>query len=137
VISELVRPNPDPNVVSWVRDADEGCLYLSVLTFGEIRRGIEALPPGARRERLRRWLEIDLTDRFEGRILPVDRRVAELWGIIMARAAAASVRLPSIDTLIAATAEHQGMVVVTRNTRDFAHTTVAAIDPWEKRGPAP
>ena len=137
MISELVRPNPDPNVVSWVRDADEGCLYLSVLTFGEIRRGIEALPPGARRERLRRWLEIDLTDRFEGRILPVDRRVAELWGIIMARAAAASVRLPSIDTLIAATAEHQGMVVVTRNTRDFAHTTVAAIDPWEKRGPAP
>jgi toxin FitB len=90
-----------------------------VLTFGEIRRGIEALPEGVRRQRLRRWLEVDLTDRFDGRILPIDRRVAELWGIIQARATAASIRLPSIDTLIAATAEHHGMVVATRNTRDF------------------
>lgn len=104
-----------------------------MLSFGEIRRGIEVLPEGARhrRERLRRWLEVDLTDRFEGRILPVDRRVAEIWGIIMARAAAAAVQLPSVDTLIAATAEHHGMVVVTRNTRDFVHATIAAINPWE------
>jgi toxin FitB len=101
-----------------------------VLSFGEIRRGIEVLPEGARRERLRRWLEIDLTDRFAGRILPIDRRVAEIWGIIMARGAAASLSLPSIDTLIAATAEHHGMVVVTRNSRDFAHATIAAVNPW-------
>jgi predicted nucleic acid-binding protein len=133
-----VRPNPDPNVVSWVRATDESRLYLSVLTFGEIRRGIEALPSGRRRDRLRRWLEVDLTDRFEGRILMVDRRVAELWGIIMARAAEAGMQLPSIDTLIAATAEHHGMVVATRNTRDFAHATIAAVDPWTAAdGPRP
>jgi toxin FitB len=58
---------------------------LSVLTFGEIRRGIEQLPPGSRRERLRRWLEVDLTDRFKGRILDIDRRIAEIWGMIIAR----------------------------------------------------
>jgi predicted nucleic acid-binding protein len=133
VISELVRPVPDANVVAWVRAIDETCLYLSVLSFGEIRRGIERLPKGLRRERLRRWLEIELTDRFEGRVLGIDRRVAEIWGMIMARGAAASVRLPSIDTLIAATAERHGMVVVTRNLRDFAYALVASVSPWEAR----
>jgi hypothetical protein len=94
---------------------------------------LERLPEGLRRERLRRWLEIELTDRFEGRVLGIDRRVAEIWGMIMARGAAASVRLPSIDTLIAATAERHGMVVVTRNLRDFAYALVASVSPWEAR----
>jgi toxin FitB len=96
--------------------------------FGE---GIEQLPQGPRRERLRLWLEVDLADRFKGRILDIDRRVAEIWGMMTARAAAASVRLPTIDTLIAATAERHGMVVATRNLRDFAFTTVAAVSPWD------
>jgi hypothetical protein len=130
VISELVRPNPDANVVAWVRAEDESCFYLSVLSFGEIRRGIERLPQGARRERLRRWLEIDLTDRFKGRILDIDRSVAEIWGMIMARGAASSVQSPSIDTLIAATAERHGMVIATRNLRDFAFAAVAVVSPW-------
>jgi hypothetical protein len=130
VISELVKPNPDANVVAWVRAEDESCFYLSVLSFGEIRRGIERLPQGARRERLRRWLEIDLTDRFKGRILDIDRSVAEIWGMIMARGAANSVRLPSIDTLIAATAERHGMVTATRNLRYFAFAAVAVVSPW-------
>ena len=130
VVSELVRPSPDPNVVAWVRAGDETRFYLSVLTFGEIRRGVERLPPGPRRDRLRLWLEVDLTDRFRGRILDIDRRVAEIWGTIMARGAAASVRLPTIDTLIAATAERHGMVVATRNLRDFAFAAVAAVSPW-------
>jgi predicted nucleic acid-binding protein len=131
----LVRPNPDANVIAWVRAGDETSYYLSVLTFGEIRRGIERLPQGPRRERLRLWLEVDLTDRFKGRILDIDRRVAEIWGIIMARGAAASVRLPSIDILIAATAERHGMVVATRNLRDFAFAAVASINPWDARRP--
>ena len=130
VVSELVRSNPDANVVAWVRTGDETRFYLSVLTFGEIRRGIERLPPGPRRERLRLWLEIDLTNRFKGRILDIDRHVAEIWGMIMARGAAGSVRLPSIDTLIAATAERHGMVIATRNLSDFAFTAVAVVSPW-------
>jgi toxin FitB len=131
VISELVKPVPDANVVARVRAVDENCLYLSVLSFGEIRRGIERLRQGPRRERLRQWLEIDLTDRFEGRVLGIDRHVAEIWGVIMARGAAPSVRLPTVSTLIAATAERHGMVVATRNLRDFAHAAVAAINPWD------
>lgn len=83
VVSELVRPNPNANVVAWVRAEDETRFYLSVLSFGEIRRGIEQLPQSPRRERLRLWLEVDLTDRFQGRILDIDRRVAEIWGMIM------------------------------------------------------
>ena len=133
VVSELVRPNPNANVVAWVRAEDETRFYLSVLSFGEIRRGIEQLPQSPRRERLRLWLEVDLTDRFQGRILDIDRRVAEIWGIIMARGAAASVRLPSIDILIAATAERHGMVVATRNLRDFAFAAISAVSPWEAR----
>ena len=78
-----MRPDPDANVIAWVRAGDETSFYLSVLSFGEIRRGIERLPQGPRRERLRLWLEIDLTDRFNGRILDIDRRVAEIWGMIM------------------------------------------------------
>lgn len=121
--------------LAWVRAEDETRFYLSVLTFGEIRQDIERLPQGPRRERLRLWLEIDLTDRFKGRILDVDRRVAEIWGMIMARGAAASVRLPTIDTLIAATAERHGMVIATRNLRDFALAAVAAVSPWEAGNP--
>jgi toxin FitB len=135
VVSELVRPHPDENVIAWVRAGDETCFYLSVLSFGEIRRGIERLPQGPRRERLRLWLEVDLTGRFKGRILDIDRRVAEIWGMITARGAAASVRLPTIDTLIAATAERHGMVVATRNLRDFAFAAVAAVSPWVARSP--
>jgi predicted nucleic acid-binding protein len=135
VVSELARPNPDENVTAWVRAGDETCSYLSVLSFGEIRRGIERLPQGPRRERLRLWLEVDLTGRFKGRILDIDRRVAEIWGMITARGAAASVRLPTIDTLIAATAERHGMIVATRNLRDFAFAAVAAVSPWVARSP--
>ena len=133
VVSELVRPAPDPNVVAWIRGADEGELHLSVLSFGEIRQGIERLLPSARRERLRRWLELDLTDRFEGRILGIDRDVAEIWGVMMARGAAARVRLPTLDTLIAATAQHHGMIVVTRNVRDFEPSGVPTANPWAPR----
>ena len=135
VVSELVRANPNANVVAWIRSEDETRFHLSVLSFGEIRRGIEQLSQTPRRERLRLWLEVDLTDRFRGRILDIDRRVAEIWGMMTARGAAASVRLPTVDTLIAATAERYGMVVATRNLRDFAFAAAAAVSPWEARNP--
>jgi len=130
VVSELVKPRPDTRVVAWIRASDEADLYLSVLTFAEIRFGIEKLPRGARRERLRGWMETELADRFEDRILGIERGIAELWGVIMARAAAMSLRLPVMDTLLAATAEYHGMTMVTRNVRDFARDDVATLDPW-------
>jgi len=102
VISELVRPSPNTNVVAWMRATEESRLFLSVLTFAEIRRGIERLPSGARRDRLRRWMAVELTDRFEGRILPVDRGVAEAWGVIVGRAERSGTRPPTMDALFAA-----------------------------------
>jgi len=130
VVSELVKPSPDARVAAWIRATEETVLHLSVLTFAEIRFGIEKLPQGTRRERLRRWMDTDLADRFEGRILGVDRAIAELWGVIMARGFAVSVRLPVMDTLLAATAEYHGMTMATRNIRDFARAGVATLDPW-------
>ena len=130
VVSELIKPSPDARVAAWIRATEETDLHLSVLTFAEIRYGIEKLPQGSRRERLRRWMDADLADRFEGRILGVDRAIGELWGVIMARGFALSVRLPVMDTLLAATAEHHGMTMVTRDIRDFARAGVATLDPW-------
>jgi predicted nucleic acid-binding protein len=127
----LIKPAPDPSVAAWIRAADEDHLHLSVVTFAEIRRGIERLPHGARRERLRRWLEVELTDRFEGRVLILDRAIAETWGVIMARAEAGGVRPPTMDALLAATAEQRGLTLVTRNVRDLGRAGVAIIDPWD------
>ena len=86
VVSEWVRPHPDPNVISWLAEVDEDRVFVSVISFAEIRRGVEMLPAGRRRERLATWLAEDLAARFEERILDIDPYVAETWGVVMARA---------------------------------------------------
>src|SRR5215813_14448177 len=80
-ISELVRIKPDSNVTAWIEDAEESLLYLSVLTLGEIRKGLASLPQGKRRSQLETWLEVELHARFSGRILPIDIAVADRWGL--------------------------------------------------------
>src|SRR5438034_3089858 len=85
VVSEWVKPRPDTNVVAWLTDVDEDRVFLSVATFAEIKRGVELLPAGRRRDRLNDWLAMELPTRFETRILEIDQRVAESWGILMAR----------------------------------------------------
>jgi predicted nucleic acid-binding protein len=86
VISELVKPRPEPNVTAWVEDTDESLLYLSVLTLGEIRRRIATLPQARRRATLEAWLNKDLRARFEDRILAIDQEVADRWGLLTAAA---------------------------------------------------
>jgi predicted nucleic acid-binding protein len=130
VISELVRPKPSPRVVAWMEAADEAMLYLSVVTVGEIRKGVAGLPQGKRRTRLETWLEAGLQARFAGRIVPVDAGVADRWGWIAAAAKRKGVALPVIDGLIAATALHHNLTVVSRNPRDFAETHVTVLNPW-------
>jgi predicted nucleic acid-binding protein len=129
VISELVRPKAEPKVRAWVASTDESLLYLSVLTFGEIRKGIVALQNGSRRVELEAWLDGDLTLRFSNRILAIDQAVADRWGRLAAQAGAKS-PLPVIDGLIAATALHYNLTLVTRNTKDVAATGVPLFDPW-------
>jgi predicted nucleic acid-binding protein len=109
----LVRVKPDPRVLEWMEAAEETLLHLSVLTLGKIRKGLAALPQGRRRMRLEAWLEVDLRGRFSGRILPVDAAVADRWG------------------LLAATALHHNLTMISRNVCDFAAAQVPVLNPWE------
>ena len=130
-VSEMVRVKPEPRVLEWMEAAEETLLFLSVLTLGEIRKGLAALSHGRRRARLEAWLEVDLRDRFSGRILPVDEAVADRWGLLAAQARRNGVRLPIIDGLLAATALHHKLTVVSRNVSGFAAAQVRVLDPWE------
>lgn len=127
VLSELRRRDPDANVVRWLADRPASTLYLSVLTLGELRKGIESLPEGQRKRRLLDWLEVELPAYFAGRILPVDATVAEHWGRLLAQS---DRPLPAIDSLLAATALSHGLTLVTRNLRDFRHPHLPVLDPW-------
>jgi predicted nucleic acid-binding protein len=130
VISELVKPTPDSRVTRWIDAARESLLYLSVLTLGEIRKGIALLPDASRRGSLETWLDHELVLRFADRILAIDQAVADRWGRIAAQALRAKSALPVIDGLLAATAMRHNLTLVTRNTKDVAATGVAVFNPW-------
>ena len=130
-ISELVRVKPDRRVMEWMDAADESLLYLSVLTLGEIRKGLASLAQGKHRTRLETWLELELRARFARRILPIDAPVADRWGLLAAQAKVKGATLPVIDGLLAATALHYNLTVVSRNAADFASTQTPVLNPWE------
>jgi predicted nucleic acid-binding protein len=130
VVSELIKPRPEARVTSWIEATDERLFYLSVLTLGEIRKGIALVENRQRRAMLESWLGSDLVIRFSGRILLVDQEVADRWGIMAAHASTAKRLLPVIDGLLAATAVHNNLTLVTRNTRDVAETGVPVFNPW-------
>jgi predicted nucleic acid-binding protein len=127
VLSELRRKTPDAAVLEWFTRRPASTLYLSVLTFGELRKGIEGVPDAKRRMALTDWLETDLPAFFAGRILPVDAQVADRWGRLLS---AAGRPLPAIDSLLAASAALHGLSMVTRNSRDFADLGLDVINPW-------
>ena len=131
VISELVKPKPHPHVVRWVNEADEDALFLSVLTIGEIRKGIALLPQGPRKSHLEIWLENDLPDRFSGRILSVTDRIAGRWGLMTARLQSRGKPIHVIDGLLAATAMEHNLIFSTRNTEDVEPTGAPFQNPWE------
>src|SRR4051794_9801165 len=130
-ISELVRSKPEPRVLEWTEAADESLLYLSVLTLGEIRKGVAALPQGKRRSQLEGWLELDLQARFSGRILSIDSAIADRWGMLSADAKRRGRPLSVIDGLLAATALHHNLTIVSRNVVDFEGTQTAVLNPWK------
>ena len=132
VLLELRRREPNPNVVNWLERRPATTLYLSVLTLGELRRGIEALPESARKRRLVDWLDVELPGFFAGRVLSIDARVADRWGHLLAQAGRP---VPDIDSLLAATALTHGLTLVTRNLRDFQYPGLAVIDPWAEDAP--
>ena len=128
VVSELVRPKPDPDVLAWFDRTPDNVLHLSVLSLGEIRKGVENLDASPRREKLRVWLEQELTDWFGDRLLPVDRGVADRWGIMLSLAGRPA---PTIDSLLAATALHHNLRMVTRNVDDFRFAGLEVVNPWK------
>ena len=127
VISELRRKQPDANVVAWFERRTPQSLFLSVLTLGEIRKGIARLIDAKRRQILVDWLQVELPTFFLGRVLSVDAPVADRWGRLQGEA---SRRLPAIDGLLAATALQHDLTLVTRNVKVFQDLGVNVVNPW-------
>jgi predicted nucleic acid-binding protein len=129
VLSELRRRQPDANVVAWFAKRPPSTLYLSVLTLGELRKGVDAMADAARRLTLLDWLETELPAYFTGRVLDVNAAVADRWGRMTAQAGRP---LPAIDSLLAATAVQHGLILVTRNLRDVQGLAgLTALNPWD------
>lgn len=127
VVSEPARPKPSPRVLAWLESVPSDALFVSVLTLGEIRKGVEQLAEPKRRERLRLWLETDLAQWFGPRVLPIDAAVADRWGRMLA---AVGRPMPSIDSLLAATAVTHGLRLATRNDADFTYPDLEVVNPW-------
>ncbi|MGC1416399.1 MAG: type II toxin-antitoxin system VapC family toxin [Candidatus Acidiferrum sp.] len=132
VVSEWAKPQPDSGVVRWLSEQDEDRLFLSVITIAELRHGVERLAAGARRERLERWINEELMDRFEERILPVKEAVANAWGRVMAMSEARGARMNVMDGFLAASALEWGLVLVTRNVKDFEATGCELLSLWSE-----
>ena len=133
IVSELAKPKPDPKVFSWFQNVDQNLCYLSVLTIGEIRKGITILPDIKRRVTIEAWLEKDLHDYFDGRILPVSEDIADRWGTLTGQTYLKGKLIPVIDGLIAATAIHHNLTLITRNTRDVEGAGVNLFNPWQDK----
>lgn len=127
VISELRRKQPDSKVMDWFYRSPSQSLFLSVLTLGEIRKGVGRVEDPKRRQTLIDWLNVELPTFFLGRLLAIDAQVADRWGRLQSDAGRP---LPAIDGLLAATALQHGLTLVTRNVKDFAGLNLDIINPW-------
>jgi predicted nucleic acid-binding protein len=129
--SEMIRTRPDPRVDAWVSAQEDAVLHLSVITIGELRKGITVLPKGKRRSRLQDWLEGEVLPLFTGRILPVTQAIADRWGVLSAQRQVAGRPLSMADGILAATALEHGLTMVTRNVRDYEGLGVEILSPWD------
>jgi len=130
MVSELMKPAPNTGVTDWVRQTPERITWLSVVTLGELQRGIERMPSAPRRLALEQWLANDVIQRFAGRLVALDAAVMLTWGTLYARLELAGRKLPSMDSLIAASALHHGLTLVTRNVTDFEAAGIPLLNPW-------
>ena len=131
VLSELVKPLPNPAVEAWVAGIPSERLFLSVITLGEVARGTSELPVSTRRSALELWIA-ETEASFGERVIPIDAIVAHTWGAITGRLRAQGVQLAPTDGLIAATALVHRLAVVTRNVKDFEATGVDLLNPWDE-----
>jgi toxin FitB len=132
LILELAKSEPNKTVLEWVLSENETNFYVSVLTFGELHKGIEKLPESRKKEELRIWVENDLSRRFHNRIIAIDIRISITLGKILSIAGKKGKPMPAIDALIAATGIVHGLTVVTRNVADMEQSNVKLFNPWLK-----
>jgi len=131
VISELVKIEPDKQVAEWINSVEEGQLYLSVVTIGELEKGISKLKPSKRKDKITEWLHNDLIFRFNDRILNLDINTFIEWGRLNATLENQGKKMPSIDSLIAATAIQYNLCLVIRNDRDSQNCNIQILNPWK------
>jgi predicted nucleic acid-binding protein len=134
VISELVAIQPDPHIIQWVNSIPPEHIFLSMITIGELVKGIEKLPDSRRKEALARWLESDLLVRFQDHLLPLGVLTMLTWGKLVAHREAVGKPMPAIDSLLVATAAERGFTLVTRNVNDFEDVGINVLNPWEYDG---
>ena len=130
LVSELVVKQPNPDVTRWFELQSPKTLFLSVITMGEIAKGVCKLVPSKRKENLQRWLDEELPNQFAERILGIDLQTMRIWGDLVGELEQKGRPLPVMDSLIAATALQHSLSLVTRNENDFAGTTVTIVNPW-------
>ncbi len=130
VISELIARQPNPKVLAWLDALEPEAVYLSVITIGEIRKGIEKLQPSKRKEAIKAWLETDLLLRFQGQIVEITVETMLVWGELVARLERQGQPMGAIDSLLAASALQGAFLLATRNGADFEHTGVTVVNPW-------
>jgi predicted nucleic acid-binding protein len=130
VPSELTRPQSDPHVEEWLDAVDDERLFLSVVSLGEMLKGLTVLPASKRRQELQLWIDGTLRPWFAGRMLPITERISERWGVLAGECQLRGRGLSVADGLIVATAMEHGLTVATRNVRDFNDLGVAVFDPW-------
>ena len=127
VISETIKRNPNESVISWLNSINANYFCISVLTLGEIRKGAEKLQDISRKQKIVKWLQIDLARDFAERIIAIDEEVADKWGYITSQT-----NVPAIDGLIGASAIANNLILVTRNSKDFISIPgLELINPWE------
>jgi toxin FitB len=131
VVSEFAKEQVNPGVLDWLAHGDEREMAISVVTVGEIEKGIAWMPRGKRQRKLESWLESALLPRFHGRILPLEVADLRRWGQMVGSALRAGAPLPQMDALIAAVGLNRGMILVTRNTADFERTGIEMLNPWQ------
>ena len=131
VISELAARQPNQRVLDWIDTLEPEMVFLSMITIGEIRKGIEKLPDSKRKTTLQEWLEDELLIRFSGRILPIDSDVMLSWGALVGRLELSGKKIAAMDSLIAAQVVHGNLSLVTRNEDDFKYAGITIVNPWK------
>lgn len=131
VVSEAIKPSPEPRVLEWLDAVEEDALYLSAISVGELKRGVELLPEGSKKDALRLWSE-ELLARFQDRILALDSGTMLAWGELRARLKGEGATIPLMDSLVAASALRNNALLATRNVKDFERAGVHTTNPWEK-----